>query len=456
MPRLLIAATHSGVGKTTVACGIMAALRRRGLRVAPFKVGPDFLDPGYHAAACGDGPTRGAPAPAVVLDAWMLGEEGVRRSFAAGAADVDMAVIEGMMGLYDGADPETDAGSTAQIARLLQAPVILVLDGSALARSAGALALGYRVFDPQVPVVGVVANRLAGEEHAAYLRPGIERGAGLAFLGWLPEIADAAIPERHLGLVTAGEREGVAALIGRLADAVERHLEVPRLLELAAAAPPISGSAPAALERARLRARIALARDEAFCFYYRDNLALLEAAGAEIVPFSPLRDRELPSDTQGIYLGGGYPELHAARLAANQSMQRAICACAAQGRPIYAECGGLMYLCEVLSTDGTDYPMVGIVPGRTVMESRLQAIGYREVTLWRDTVLGPRGTVARGHEFHHSRYEGSAPVERAAFAVGERRLGYATETLLASYIHLHFGSNPRLAEQFVTQCARRH
>ncbi len=455
LPRLLIAGTHSGVGKTTVAAGLMAALARRGIPVAPFKVGPDYLDPGYHAAACGR-----ASAP---LDTWMLGEAGALRSLARGAraaglpgAPAVVAVVEGMMGLHDGAEPEGDRGSTAEVARLLQLPVVLVLDGSALARSAGAVALGYRLFDPEVPLRGVIANRIAGEGHARYLRPAIELQAGLPLLGCLPPAPDAVIPERHLGLVGAGERAETRELIARLADLVEAHVDLERLLELARSAPPLelseSLAAPPSPERAA-PVRIAVARDSAFCFYYPDNLSLLEAAGAELVPFSPLEDRELPAGARGLYLGGGYPELHAARLSANEGMLQAIRELARRGAPIYAECGGYMYLCErLIDSQGREHAGVGLIPGRCRMESRLQAIGYREVTCLSETVLGGPWTVLRGHEFHHSRFEGEEPPERAAFACGGRRHGFAERNLLASYIHLHFGSNPAAAETFVRKC----
>jgi cobyrinic acid a,c-diamide synthase len=234
---------------------------------------------------------------------------------------------------------------------------------------------------------------------------------------------------------------------------VEQHLDIERLLELAAAAAPLDLASPANLKRSVRSVRVALAGDEAFCFYYPDNLALLEAAGAELVSFSPLRDAELPAEVQGVYLGGGYPELHAARLAGNTPMRQAVRALALQGVPLYAECGGFMYLCEsLIDADGEEHSMVGVVPGRCIMERELQAIGYREVTCLRDTVLGPLGTVVRGHEFHHSRFEGAVVPAQAAFRVGERHVGFAHANVLTSYVHLHFGSNPSAAESFVQQC----
>ena len=446
--RLLIAGTHSGVGKTTVAVGLMAALKRRGLRVAPFKVGPDYLDPGYHLAACG--------VPSAPLDTWMLGADGMRRSFARGCRGADITVAEGMMGLHDGARPDTDEGSTAEVAKLLRLPTVLVIDGSALARSAGALALGYRAFDAEVPLVGVIANRVACEGHARWLRPGIEEGAGLPLLAWLPPASELGIPERHLGLVGAGESGSAVGLVERLADAAEEYLDVPRLLGLASEAAPLPPAEPNAPPLLGRRARVAVARDEAFCFYYPDNLALLEAAGAELVAFSPIHNVELPERSDGLYLGGGYPELHAERLAGNPAMLRSIREFCAAGRPVSAECGGFMYLCQSLvDAAGHRHRMAGVLDGEVVMETRLQAIGYREVTFVRDTVLGPEGTVARGHEFRYSRHAAAIPGGDTAFRCGETVLGYAREDLLASYVHLHFGSRPEMAEHFVQRCALR-
>lgn len=442
IPRLLIAGTHSGVGKTTLAVGLMAAFRRRGLRVAPFKVGPDYLDPGWHAAAAGR-----ASAP---LDTWMLGEEGVRESFLRGSEEADLALIEGMMGLHDGADAATPRGSSAEVARVLAAPVVLVLDASALARSAGALALGYRLFDPDIRFAGVVANRVAGAGHAAFLQPAIEEQAGLPFLGWLPPTPEARIAERHLGLRSAGPQE--PEIVDRLADLVTKHLDLDALLRAAGQVEALATPAPVS-PRAGQRVRIGLARDAAFSFYYPDNLALLERAGAELVPFSPLTDSRLPERLDGLYLGGGYPELHGAVLSRNASLREEIRRRGECGLAIYAECGGLMYLCDALQdAQGTTHAMVGLVPGRAVMESRLQAIGYREVVTRRPTLLGPAGTRLRGHEFHHSRLEPEPPPEAHAFRCGDLSCGYARDNLLASYVHLHFGSHPPAADHLVNQC----
>lgn len=442
VPRIVISGTSSGVGKTLLAVGLMAALARRGLNVAPFKVGPDYIDPGWHTAACGR-----ASAP---LDSWMLGREGVQASFARGTVDADVAVIEGMMGLHDGAAAESDRGSTAEVAKLLQAPVVLVVNAEALARSAGAVALGYRHFDPGVRLAGVVANRVAGAGHGELLRPGITQGAGVAYLGWLPVSAKGAVPERHLGLRTVDER--APEIVETLASLVEEHLDLDQLLNIARSAPELPRIPQQVSTPAGSSVRIGVAQDEAFCFYYPDNLALLREAGAVLVPFSPTRDPGLPKGLSGVYLGGGYPELHAADLARNASMREEVRRWARSGKPVFAECGGFMYLCETLSTAGQNFPMAGVIPARTVMERRLQAIGYREVVTLRDTALGPAGTRVRGHEFRYSRLEGDLPVEQTAFTAGAQPLGYAQDGVLASYVHLHFGSNPVAAQRFVHQC----
>ena len=468
IPRIVIAGTHSGVGKTSVTIGVMAALRRAGWDVKPFKVGPDYIDPGYHAAVCG--------APSWSLDSWMLGFEGMRASFARGAGATSgartVAVIEGMMGLHDGADPMEERGSTAEIAQWLDAPVVLVIDAAGLARSAGALTKGYRDFDPRVRLAGVVANRVAGEGHAAYLRPGIE-ALGVPFLGWLPENPDIRLPERRLGLTMPFEQPDLEALIVRLADWTAAGIDLDRLTGIAEGELRTPEAAPGArpapkTQRAaafssqpsrhrRSRARIAIANDAAFCFYYPENVALLEEAGAEIVSFSPLTAPGLPDDVDGLYLGGGYPELHAKALSANQPMRLSIAQAIFGGQPTFAECGGYMYLCSALVTaDGRRHEMAGVIPGEALLNPRLQAIGYRDVTLSRDSPLGAEGTRARGHEFRYSRFEGAAASIEAAFCLEDgAAAGYATPTLAASYIHLHFGSNPELARHFVDQCARK-
>lgn len=447
-PRLLLAAASSGAGKTTVAAALMRLLARRGLRVAPFKVGPDYIDPSHHAAAAG--------RPSRNLDGWMLPHDTVRALFrraTTGERAADVAVLEGVMGLFDGRSPTTEEGSTAEMAKLLGVPVVLVLDASATARTAAALVHGLHTFDPGLRLAGVVLNRLGSERHYQICRDAILHATDVPVLGWLPRDPEIAVPERHLGLVLAGEHP---MDIDRLADRAAGTLDVDGLLEIARAAPPLAAPGPDPLPSpvARRRAAIALARDAAFDFYYQDNLDLLRDLGAELRPFSPLRDAALPEGCGALYLGGGYPELHAAALSANAAMREAVRRFAASGRPVYAECGGLMYLAEALvDADGATHPMVGAVPGVSEMRPRL-TLGYREVEALADSPLARRGWPLRGHEFHHSALR--EPPARPAY---RRRGGEETEgvvggpagNVLASYIHVHFGAAPRLAERLVQQ-----
>jgi cobyrinic acid a,c-diamide synthase len=450
--RLVIAGTHSGAGKTTVTLALLAALRRRGLRVQPFKVGPDFIDPGHHAAVCG--------RVSYNLDSWMLPEAAVRSLFARAAADADAAVIEGVMGLFDGRGPDDPRGSTADVARLLACPVVLVVDAAGVAASVAAVVKGFADLDPAVRVAGVICNRVAGARHYAYLEPAIRRHTGVVPLGWLPRRDEWEIPERHLGLVTQedlraggdGRWEGVLV---QLAAALEESADVDGLLGLAAVAdlPPGEGD-PVPRQRAAARRRVAVARDAAFCFYYPDNLELLQAAGAEVVPFSPLAGAGLPPDVDLVYLGGGYPEVHAERLAANRAMRDSLRRYHEQGGALYAECGGLMYCCREL-TDGSGliWPMLDLLPARAVLQPRLAALGY---VTWRacgDTPLGPAGTEVRGHEYHYSRLEPLGdlrPLARLHRPGQEARPdGFVQGRLLAGYAHLHFGSNPAAVESLL-------
>ncbi len=410
MKTFVIAGTQTGVGKTTIAAGLMAALVRRGHSVQGFKVGPDYIDPSFHRRATG--------RPGRNLDLWLCPEPVVRRLYARAAADVN--VVEGMMGLFDG--PAEGRGSTADVAKALGAPVILVVDASGLAQSAGALVHGYATYDPALTVTGVIFNRVAGEGHYEYLR----RSVRLPSFGWVPQDAAIALPERHLGLIPESERPIDASRLGRV---VSEHLDLDRLLErtrVRAPLPPRGRRRPASVT-------IAVAADEAFSFYYQDNLDALEAAGARLVPFSPLRG-ELP-EADALYLGGGFPELH--RFRRHRRLREAVGA----GMPVYAECGGLMYLVGQ-----------GLIPGRIEMTSELQGFGYREALAARDTVVVRRGRRLRGHEYHHSRW--IRPKVPAAWRLARGPEGYARKNIHASYVHLHFGGVPECALRFVDSAQR--
>ncbi|MBI3805435.1 MAG: cobyrinate a,c-diamide synthase [Nitrospirae bacterium] len=450
-PRLVIAGTHSGVGKTTVVMAITAALRRRGLRVAPFKVGPDYLDPLQHRHLAG--------RPCRNLDGWMLSREENLRSFTEGCAGADIALIEGMMGLFDGRETKGEEASTAEMAKWLSAPVLLVVDPSGMARSLSALLHGFCSFDPALSLSGVIFNRAGSEGHLQWLQTVAQ--PTLTSFGGLPIEAEIKIPERPLGLVHPSQSGRSDEVIGRLAELAGSFLDLDRLIDLARAAPPIE-VAPERMTPTPRRCRIAVAQDEAFHFYYPDNLALLASEGAELVFFSPIHDEALPDAAHGLYLGGGYPELYAAPLSENRSMRSAIKAFAEAGGPVYAECGGMIYLARELRLVSDDrFEMVGLLPGSIRMESRLSAIGYVEVEFTEESPLLGRGARARGHEFHCSRWEEEPPegegVKRVYRVLKEgpaRREGYLFRNLLASYFHLHFGSNPQAAATFVASSAR--
>ncbi len=471
LARLLVAAPASGSGKTTVALALAAAARRRGLVVQPFKVGPDFIDPGHMARVAG--------RPARTLDGWMLGRDACRASFTAAAARADVAIVEGMMGLFDGVGPADETGSSAEMAKWLDLPVLLVVDAAAMARSAAAVVRGFRDFDPEVRITGVVFNRVGGAAHLELLHDAL-RAAGLpACVGGLPDGPELRVPERHLGLVTAAET-GVP--FATLADAAERHLDVDAILRLASARrdgaatddhagrppgndPSAGGAAPrpdaSSAGRSSGAVRIAVARDAAFSFYYPENVERLADAGAEIVEFSPIADARLPPDVDGVYLGGGYPEVHAAALAANATLLAELRALAAAGGLVYAECGGLMYLGAAIEDEaGTTHAMAGVLPLRTSMRPRTLTIGYREVEI--GVPFLPR-LVVRGHEFHGATSVPSpdaaamphAYVVRDPRTAMTARAGYCVGRTLASWVHLHFASAPALAPALVEAARRR-
>jgi cobyrinic acid a,c-diamide synthase len=450
IPCVVIAGVSSGAGKTTLTVGLCRALQARRLRVALFKCGPDYLDPTYHRRAAG--------APSHNLDGWMMGREAVRATFQRASHGADIALIEGVMGLFDGASPTGDEGSTAEIAKWLGAPVLLVADAGGMARSLAALVAGFAGFDPDLSVAGVICNRVGSRGHLDLLR---RAQTAPPIVGGLPCEPALAFPERHLGLLTAHEDAVAESLFAAWGARASEWLDLDAVLQIAGVP---SSSNPSLSRRmapaSTHRCRIALALDEAFHFYYDDNLRRLEGLGAELVPFSAVRDARLPP-VDGLYLGGGYPELHAEALAANASMRDAVATFARSGRPIYAECGGLMYLTRAIRTrDGHPHAMVGLFPCEAVMSDRLEALGYVEVALEVDTPIGPAGTRFRGHQFRYSHLtepDGAIPL---AYSVRRRRgqeasrEGYrAGDNVLASYVHAHWASNPRVAEAFVASCA---
>lgn len=454
MRGIVIAGTHSGSGKTTVALGIMAALRKKGLTVQPFKTGPDFIDSGLHRLA--------AERTSRNLDLWMCGPDYVKRLFGRHSADADIAVIEGVMGLYDGDH------STAALGSLLGAPVVLVVDAYGMAESAGALVSGfaeYGVGGERLRLAGVVFNRVASEGHYRRLCKSVR---SVPVLGYLSRDLAFEIPHRHLGLSTAEEDPIGKANLEKLADTVLRYVDIDQLVnssvgrEMSTSLQSEAQDSPA--ERMKThphpgplpegegrRVRIAVAYDKAFCFYYEDNLDLIREAGAEILRFSPLADTEIP-DADAVYFGGGYPELYADELSRNRTMRESVRSWAEAGKPVYAECGGLMYLSQGIRTDGSaTHVMAGVFPFETKM-LKGPRLGYRQAVLRKDCVVGRKGDVCRGHEFHYSeivdRPEGTVyrlSDSRGAALPDE---GFRYKNVLASYVHLHFGSNERIGRRF--------
>lgn len=447
MRGFMVSGTESGVGKTTIALAIMAALRQRGLEVQPLKCGPDFLDTGHHTRMCGRAARN--------LDTWMLSDEANRSVMRNSASGADIVVAEGMMGLFDGKDGKSEIGSSAEIAKLLRLPVILVVDASKSARSVAALVLGFETFDSNLPLAGVILNRVAGEFHYEMLRDAIESSCKTEILGWLPLEPSITIPERHLGLHAAYEQsaESQAAISDKLAKLANQGLDFDKLLELECElefAPPTLIVAP----RPHDVIRIGVPSDAAFSFYYEDNLDLLRAQDAEIVPFSPLSDSSLPLELDALYFGGGYPELYAEKLSSNHEMIKQVRAFAASGKPVYAECGGLVYLSESLNVDDRNFAMAGVLPLSIAMTDKLVQFGYSTVTLIEDCLLGCKGTVIRGHSFHYSQITSQDNIDKSyrvqySLSGNEELEGFRQENVLASYIHLHFRANPAVAETFV-------
>jgi cobyrinic acid a,c-diamide synthase len=416
-----------------------------------FKAGPDYLDPTYHAMAAG--------RTSHTLDGWMMGREAVLRTFRSAAAECDIALIEGVMGLFDGASATSEEGSTAEIAKWLRAPVMAVVDASGMARTVAAVAQGLATFDPGLRLAGIVCNRVGSKGHLELLR---QASTSVPVLGGLPQERSLGFPERHLGLHAADHLAIDDAVFEEWGRRVAEWFDLKRILQAANGAgdlPEVDRSRDAASDRSiKTVCRIGVARDAAFHFYYEDNLRRLREAGAELIYFSPVGDAHLP-DLDGLYFGGGYPELHAGALAANEALRREITAFAAAGKPIYAECGGLMYLSSAIRTlDGVAHPMVGLIAGETVMCERLQALGYAEVETSERSILGPAGLRFRGHQFRYSELRGVPESVERVYDVrrprNEERLreGYHAGNVLASYVHAHWASCAVAAAGFVASC----
>jgi cobyrinic acid a,c-diamide synthase len=447
MKAFIVSGSATGVGKTTVTAGIMAILRKRGLRVQPFKCGPDFIDPGHHAKIC----TR----PSHNLDTWMLSADQNRDIFTRACRNADVAVIEGMMGLFDGVDGKTDAGSTAEIAKLLNVPVVLVVDAWSAARSIAAVVLGFRQFDPKVRMAGVVLNRVANHHHARLLLDAL--GDPNLPAGWLPVDSTLVLPERHLGLRTAEEQTWTGEGIEVLCRLIEENVPIDQILGACDVC--ISEEFDKNDVVSEDKVRIGVARDHAFCFYYEAGLDELRRQGAELIQFSPLASSSLPEDLGALYFGGGYPELYAEELSRNESLISQIRQFAADGKPIYGECGGLIYLCRLLQTnDGKLWPMTNLLPLSIQMTNSPVHFGYADLHFLQDG-FAEKGTSIRGHSFHYSSIADFGNVETCAFAAYSlsgktHREGFTAGSVFGSYIHIHFAAVPAVAKRFIAMARR--
>lgn len=451
IPRIVMAASNSGAGKTTIVSGIMAGLRALGKVVQPYKVGPDYIDPGYHALSSGRAGHN--------LDTWLFPEEKLDEIFYKTAKDADIAVIEGVMGLYDGGSK--GVSSTAAVAKRLGAPVVLVIDAKAMGESAAALALGFKTYDPDVNFAGVILNRLGSKNHEAMIREAMDK-LHIPVLGAVYRDSGLQMPERHLGLTPVTETDA-EKVMETIQMAISCQVSLEKLLEIAQAAPPLKFLPGAPILPRFPGVKVGVAHDDAFTFYYPESLQVLRDLGAELVCFSPLNDVALPK-VDGLLIGGGFPEMFVKDLAANQKMRDAIATAGRAGLPIYAECGGLMYLTrEMEGFDKKTYPMAGLIPARCRMNAKLQTVGYVEATALSGNLFCGAGTKIRGHEFHFSSMDVLVKGREEfpwAFRFVKTRTketyisGYAKGNILASYLHLHFAANTALAENFLASCLR--
>lgn len=452
-PRIMISAPCSGSGKSVITAGLMAAFSRNNV-VQGFKVGPDYIDPMYHSAATG--------RPSRNLDSWMLNAETNRRIFTRATQDADLAIIEGVMGLFDGFGSNPFVGSSAEMAKLLGCPVIAVIDCGKMSGSAAAIVKGLDSLDPGLRLAGVICNRVGSQAHADWLKDAIERYTNTPVLGAVPKSESLKIPERQLGLFTVVERPcEVKTFLENLAKQIGAWLDLDKILEIAQSAPniipEISVNEKPIQDGRYSKVRIAVALDEAFCFYYQENLTALEEGGAELVYFSPLSDAHLPERIGGIYLGGGYPELYAETISNNNSLLREIRYAHEEEMPIYAECGGFILLTEGIRSPKGDFPMTGVLPGWAEMGTRLK-MGYRQIRVLENNLLSKQGDVLRGHEFHYSTWEPDTGTN-TVYAItprsqteNMREEGWSDKNLLASYVHLHFLQNQSITKNFINKC----
>ena len=449
----VIGATGSGTGKTTISLALLSYLADLGYKVAPFKVGPDFIDPGHHAKIAGK--------TSFNLDSWMLSRDYNTRIFNEKTKGSDIAVVEGVMGLFDGYDGLSETGSTAQMAKWLDLPVVLIVSAKGKARSAAAIVKGFEEFDRDLKIAGVIFSKTGSLRHYEYLKAAVEQNCKTKCLGFMPKNDDIVMPERHLGLVTSDELDISTKVLSTLSSMVRDNIDMEGLINSLD-----FFDISCKIERKRngldyeKGPTIAIARDKAFCFYYQDNIDILKKFGAKIVEFSPLNDDRLPPGIDGIYFGGGYPEVFAKELSQKTNLFQEIKKNSVSGMPIYGECGGFMFLCKSLSgMDETQkYPMSGCFNYNVQMSKSLRSLGYREITLKKDTIIGKKGYVLKGHEFHYSSLENQTNDIPDVYNVTSRAgqnlslKGYQVYNTLGSYLHVHFGSNEGCAKHFVDTC----
>ncbi len=438
--RFIVSGTSSGSGKTTVALGLMAAFRERGASVQPFKCGPDFIDPGLHQMVTGQVSRN--------LDLWMSGEKFTRDTLARNSGNADVTIIEGVMGMFDGG-----LSSSGFLAEALHIAGILVLDVRSMAESAAAIVKGFETLRPKAAPKGIILNRIASKRHLQLVSDAIRRHCQAEILGYLPRTLAFEIPSRHLGLLTSDDAPLSPTAIQLLARTVAEHIDLDRIEHLFRTAKELN-NATASSPATKKRCRIGVARDKAFCFYYEDNFDILRDTGCELVFFSPLNDPELPEELDALYLGGGYPELYAKTLSENQSMITAIRDWIENDRPVYAECGGFMYLTEgIIDQDNEFSKMVGAFPVKAHMQKTRASLGYREVETTSACCFGPAGTVLRGHEFHYSSIDQMPDSIKRIYAVNNGTSeGYTYKKVLGGYMHLHFGFAPQIADEFIKFC----
>jgi len=454
-PRLTIGAVSSGSGKTLFCTLLGRLLTTEGYSVQPFKSGPDYIDPSYHTVACGNISRN--------LDTRLIGENQIRELFYRQAKNADISLIEGVMGLFDGASGLDERGSTAHLAKILESPTILLIDVSAMARSAGAIALGYQKFDPDLNLAGFILNKVASPKHEEMVRSAIEARTGLPVLGAIPRDKELIMPERHLGLIPAWEGDKIRSFLDKNTKKLKDALNLDAIIKISGSAPPLPAPLPDLkdslfIKERKKDLRIAYALDEAFHFYYQDNLDLMENHGAKLIPFSPINDRVLPTDIHGIYLGGGYPELFAEQLTVNKTMLSEILDAAKKNLPIWGECGGLMYLMEKLvDFEGKSYPMTGVFPGKVVMKKGLRALGYYRAILQAGSWMGQRGDMIEGHMFHWSQLENLPDVDSFQMElVKEKQIilkdGLCFNNTWAGYLHVHFAGSKKVMYNFLNIC----